>query len=399
MATPVTEWTSPPSGEAEFVSWLDTRREQAPVQCSPKQDGWHVFGHAESMAVLGDHAAFSSEQPNTLPEGSAFQLFREGNLSWMDPPRHRQLRALVGRVFTPRYVAGLTPMVEETVEEYLAAVRGKPRFEYVNEYASPIVSTVVARMVGIPPKGQELFRQWSADLLELIDPRSGSNVLKRTAARARLMSAYLHEYLGRRRTDPKDDLAGALTQAEVDGERLGDDEVVGLIALLLSTGQAATLTLVNAMIVLDRQPDALARIRTDHSLLGPAMEEVMRYRNQTTRVARHTRTDVTVGGQLIPAGQPVTVWLAAANRDPRVFAGGDEFRMDRAPNPHLALGHGIHYCLGAALARLEIDVAMRRMLEETTHLSVDYDASRLLDPRLIFGAGALTIAATWAGEA
>jgi 2,3-diaminopropionate biosynthesis protein SbnA len=398
VATPVTDWTSPPAEEAEFLAWLDERRERAPVQCSPKQDGWHVFGYAESMAVLADHAAFSSEPPNTLPPESAFQLFRSGNLSWMDPPRHRQLRALVGRVFTPRYVAGLARMVEATVEEYLSAVRGRPRFEYVNDYASPVVATVVARMVGIPPKGQELFRQWSADLLALIDPRSASNVLGRVAGRARLISAYLHEYLGRRRNDPKDDLASALTRAEVDGERLSDDEVVGLIALLLSTGQAATLTLVNAMIVLDQHPEAMARLRGDISLLGPAIEEVMRFRNQTTRVARQTVKEATVGGHTIPAGQPVTVWLAAANRDRSVFEQPDLFRLDRAPNPHLALGHGIHYCLGAALARQEIDVAMRRILEQTSHLSVDYEASRLLDPRLIFGASELTITAQWTGE-
>ncbi|MGH3730932.1 MAG: cytochrome P450, partial [Micromonosporaceae bacterium] len=164
-------------------------------------------------------------------------------------------------------------------------------------------------------------------------------------------------------------------------------------------GQAATLTLVNAMICLDQHPDAMARLRGDLSLLGPAIEEVMRYRNQTTRVARHTLKEAVVGGYTIPAGQPVTVWLAAANRDRRVFEQPEVFRLDRAPNPHLALGHGIHFCLGAALARQEIDLAMLRMLEQTSQLSVDYAASRMLDPRLIFGAGELTMTAKWTGEA
>ncbi len=317
----------------------------------------------------------------------------------MDPPRHRQLRSLVGRVFTPRYVAGLAPMIEATVEEYLAAVRGRPRFEYVNEYASPIVSTVVARMMGVPPQGQELFRRWSADLLSLIDPHSTSNTLAQVVVRIRLMAAYLHEYVDRRRDSPRDDLASGLIQAEVDGERLSDDEIVGLIALLLSTGQAATLTLVNAVICLDQHPDATARLRGDLDLLGPAIEEVMRYRNQTTRVARYTVRDATVGGHTIPAGQPVTVWLAAANRDPRAFARPEVFQPDRAPNPHLALGYGIHFCLGAALARQEIALALRRLLEQTSRLSVDYAASRLLDPRLIFGASELTVEAQWAGGA
>jgi cytochrome P450 len=399
LATPLTDWTTPPEDEAEFVSWLDARCAQAPVQRSPKQDGWHVFGYLEAMAVLADHAAFSSATAVELPPGSAFQLFRVGNLSWMDPPRQRELRGLVSRAFTPRYVAALAPMIEATVEEYLAAVRGRPRFEFVNDYASPIVSTVVARMMGVPAQGQELFRRWSADLLSLIDPHSTSNPLAKVTARARLMAAYLHEYVDRRRRSPRDDLASRLIQAEVDGERLSDDEIVGLIALLLSTGQAATLTLVNAVICLDQHPDAMARLRGDLGLLGPAIEEVMRYRNQTTRVTRLTVRDAAVGGHAIPAGQPVTVWLAAANRDPRAFARPGVFQMDRAPNPHLALGYGIHFCLGAALARQEIALALRRLLEQTSRLSVDYAASRLLDPRLIFGAGELTVSAQWAGGA
>lgn len=399
MATPVAEWTSPPQDEAEFISWLDTRRTQGPVQCSPKQDGWHIFGYAEAMAVLADYAAFSSATAVTLPPNSAFQLFRVGNLSWMDPPRHRQLRGLVTRVFTPRYIAGLTPMIEATVEEYLAAVRGRPRFEYVNDYASPIVSTVVARMLGVPPQGQELFRRWSGDLLSLIDPHSTSNTLKQVATRLRLIAAYLHEYIDRRRRSPRDDLASALIQAEVDGERLSDDEVVGLIALLLSTGQAATLTLANAVICLDQHPAATARLRADLDLLGPAIEEVMRYRNQTTRVTRQSVREATVGGHTIPVGQEVTVWLAAANRDPRAFDRPEVFQLDRSPNPHLALGHGIHFCLGAALARQEIAQALRRLLEETSQLTVDYADSRLLDPRLIFGASGLAVSAQWTGEA
>jgi cytochrome P450 len=399
LATPVAEWTIPPEREEEFVAWLDARCARAPVQCSPNQDGWHVFGYAEAMAVLADHAAFSNATAVELPEGSAFNLFRVGNLSWMDPPRHRQLRGLVNRVFTPRYVATLAPMVDETVEEYLAAVRGRPRFEYVNDYASPIVSTVVARMLGVPSQGQELFRQWSADLLSLIDPQSTRNTLAQVAARVRLMAAYLHQFVGRRRENPLDDLASGLIQAEVDGERLSDDEIVGLIALLLSTGQASTLTLINAMICLDQHPAATARLRGDSDLLGSAIEEVMRYRNQTTRVTRVSVKDASVGGLTIPAGQLVTVWLAAANRDRRVFDRADEFVPDRSPNPHLALGHGIHYCLGAALARPEIAVALRRMFEETSRLSVDFSESRLLDPRLIFGASKLTVVAEWTGGA
>lgn len=389
-----TRWTAPPADETSLLAWLDGLRDTAPVQRAP-EGGWHVFGHPEAMEVLGNPAAFSSELPHELPPGSAFQLFRAGNLSWMDPPRHRDLRGLVGKVFTPRYVARLTPMVTEVVKHYLAEVRGRPRFEFVDDYASPIVATVVAKMIGIPPSGQELFRNWSADLMALIDSGATGNALQRATERARLMSVYLHEYLARRRLRPGEDLVSALAQAEIDRQRLDDDEIVGLVALLLSTGQAATLTLVNAMICLDEHPHVADEVRGDPARLRPVVEEVMRFRNQTTRVVRHAREGAELAGERLGHQEQVTVWLAAANRDRRVFADPDRFDSDRASNPHLSLGHGIHFCLGAALARLEIDLALQQLLQAADHVSVDREASRMLDPRLIFGASVLEVEVTW----
>ena len=395
MATQALEWTSPPADEEELVAWLHARCDQDPVQPDPGNGGWHIFGYQEAADVLSDYAAFSNSVMAELPANSAFKLFRAGNLSWMDPPRHRQLRALVSRFFTPRYVAGLEPIVVSTVEEYLTKIRSAAAVEYVSEFASPIISTVIARMVGIPPRGQELFRTWSRDLLSLIDPSTTSNRLPTVAANTRMIDVYLHEYVRRRRLAPRDDFASGLIAAEVDGERLADDEIVGMIAFLLSTGQAATLTLANAVICLDQHRAAAARLRGDPGLLGGAIEEVMRYRNQTTRVARRAVRAVAVGGHVIPAGQEVSVWLAGANRDRRKFERPDSFEVDRPAGTHLALGYGIHHCLGASLARLEIAVALRRLLAETRDFSVDYARSRLLDPRLIFGANELSLEIDW----
>jgi cytochrome P450 len=170
------------------------------------------------MDVLSDHAAFSSAVAADLPQGSAFKLFRAGNLSWTDPPRHRELRAVVSRFFTPRYVAGLEPMIAATVETFLEKIRSSPRVEYVGEFASPIISTVIGRLVGIPPRGQELSQQWSKDLLSLIDPGTTSNRLTTVAARTRLFDVYLHEYVKRRRQVPRDDVVGELLAAEAGSE-------------------------------------------------------------------------------------------------------------------------------------------------------------------------------------
>ncbi len=346
--------------------------------------------------MLSDHVAFSNAVMTDPPQGSAFKLFLAGSLSWMDPPRHGRLRAVLSRFFAPRYVAGLEPMIASTVEEFLEKIRSRDRVEFIGEFAAPIISTVMGRMVGVPPRGQELFRQWSMDLFSLVDPGTTSNRLPTVAASTRLIDAYLHEYITRRRRQAsREDLVGGLLAAEADGEQLTDDEIVGMIGFLLSSGQGATLTLGNAVICLDQHPAAAVRLRADPGLLQPGIDEVMRYRSQTTRIARRTVRDVAIAGHVIPAGQDVTVWLAAANRDRRKFERPDSFEIDRSPETHLALGYGIHYCLGAALTRLEISIALGRLLAQTSGFSVDYAASRLLDPRMIFGASELSFMADW----
>jgi cytochrome P450 len=389
-----TVWTPPPAGERELTAWLRDRCAEDPVQREPG-GGWHVFGYREAKEVLSDYASFSNAVVRPVPDDSPMRLYRNGNLTWMDPPRHRQLRALVTQVFSARYVAGLEPMIRETVETFLGGIRNQAEVSYVEDFASPVVATVIARMVGIPDKGHRLFRQWSTDLLTLADPGVEQNGLQKVLTNTQIAEAYLHQFIGRRREKPADDLTSGLIAAEVDGERLGDDEIAGLVALLMSTGQAATMTLANAVLVFDEHRDALETLRARPELLESAIEEVMRYRNQTTRVGRKTTKDVVVAGHEIPAGAQVAVWYAAANHDPRVFTDPGTFDIERSPNPHLALGHGIHFCLGAPLARLELRIALRRLLDTTTGFSVDRAATRLLDPRLMFGASEATVRFDW----
>lgn len=386
------EWTPPPADEVALADWLRARR---PVERAPGTGGWHVFGYPEVREVLANHGAFSSAVVAPVPDDSPMRLYGTGNLTWMDQPRHRQLRALVGQVFTPRYVAELEPMVHKTVDTFLAGIRGRDEVPFVREFASPVVATVIARMLGIPDQGLRLFQEWSQALLSLADPGVEKNGLQTVLTRTQLAEAFLHRFIARRRAAPADDLTSGLIAAEVDGERLGDDETAGLIALLMSTGQAATLTLVNSVIVLARHPESQARLRARPELLNPAIDEVMRYRSETTRVDRRTTRAVVVGGHEIPAGQTVSVWIAAANRDPRVFDRPDVFDIERSPNPHIAFGHGIHYCLGAALARLEVPFALRRLLDSTVDFTVDPAGTRLLDPRLMFGASEAVVRFEW----
>jgi cytochrome P450 len=393
MGTPTVAWTNPPANEADLFAWFREMRAHDPVQRDPKGE-WHVFGYPEAVQVLGDHANFSNVIAE-VPGGSSIKLFGSGNLAWMDQPRHRQLRSLVNRVFTPRYVAGLEPAIASTAGAMLEKVRRADVVKFVDDYAFPVMLTVIAEMVGVPREDYPLFGKWLKVLLAITEP-AGENLLEPFALLTREMDRTLHEQIARRRVEPADDLISRLIAADVDGERLDDDEIAGLVALLVATGEGgATQTLSNALICLDREPAVTARLRAEPHLVDGAIEEVMRHRSQTTRVARRTVRDTVVGGHLIPEGAGLSVWLIAANRDERKFADPDRFVPDRSPNQHISLGSGIHFCLGAPLARLEVRLVLAQFLRATRGFSVDYANSRLLDPRMICGVRELVLRVDW----
>ncbi|MFE4588990.1 cytochrome P450 [Streptomyces laurentii] len=395
MAIQTTEWTSPPDTEAELLAWLDAMRELDPVQRDPDRGGWHVFGHAECVEALTNHSAFSSVLAADVPEDSPMTIFRIGNLSWMDPPRHQVLRSLVRHVFTPRYVAGLEPMISGTVERFLAEIEGKEQISFIEEYAAPVAAAVIANMLGIPDEDRDLFGRWTAALMSIADPTLKKNEVGTIIGYTRDIKVYLKDLVQDRRRAPQDDFITRLTSVEVDGETLTDDEIMGLICLLLLTGQTTTQSLANAVICLDQNPDADQALRADLSLCNSTLEEVIRYRAQTSRVARVTTREVKLGRHVIPEGQPVSVWLAAANFDPVKFPDPEVFDLKRHPNQHIALGHGVHFCLGAPLARMESSIALEGFIKRTSSVSVDYEQTTLLDPRLVFGANTLMINASW----
>jgi cytochrome P450 len=388
-----TGWTNPPAGEQELVAWFREMRDRDPVQCDPK-GGWHVFGYPEAVAVMANPADFSNTVTE-VPETSPLKLFGTGNLAWMDPPRHRQLRSLVNKVFTPRYVEGMRPVVEDVAGQALRRIRRQDTVSFVDEYTFPVMLTVIARLVGIPRDDYPLFGKWLKVLLAITETQT-QNLIEVFSALTQEMHRNVHALIASRRREPKDDLVSRLTESELDGQILSDDEIAGLVALLVATGEGgATQTLANAILCLDQHPAAADRLRADSGLLDGAIEEVMRFRSQTTRVARRTTRDVPLAGHVIPAGEMVSVWLTSANRDKRKFDRPDTFDMTRSPNQHISLGSGIHFCLGAPLARLEVNVVLEQFLAETESFSIDYPNSRLLDPRMICGANEIAVRVRW----
>lgn len=337
-------------------------RSATPLLHDDATDLWMVFDHDGVKRALTDHESFSSV---VSPPGTTVA----GWMIFADPPRHTSLRALVSRAFTPRAVASLAPRVRAVSGELLDALAAQgDGADLVEGYALPLPLIVIAEMLGAPAADRPRFRRWSDVIMALGYTSAGGEAAARAqadfAAVTGEMRDYLRGLLAARRLEPRDDLLTALLAAEVDGERLGEDEILGFFQLLLVAGHETTTNLIaSAFVCLAGHPAQAARLRAQPALLAGVIEEVLRYRSPVQAMWRVSRRDVAWGDAVIPAGKTVLTMIGSANRDERVFADADRFVIDRAPNPHLAFGQGIHFCLGAPLARLEARIALEDMLD------------------------------------
>jgi cytochrome P450 len=357
--------------------WLHGRWPAQPVEFDARHEHWKVFGHPESLAVLGDPGRFSSDLSRISPEFAS--ELDDGSLIRVDPPEHRKLRDIVSHAFTPKTVADLAPRIGELAEELLDAVTGEP-WDLVAELAYPLPAIVIAELLGVPASDRALFREWANAMVEsTMRPPTGDagstengDDVDTIMASWRPMLDYLREHAVHRRRNPRADLLTKLVQAEVDGAGLTDQQVVNFANVLLFAGHISTTMLLgNTVLCLDAFPAQQARVRADRSLVGLALEESLRFLTPFAETMRVTTTEVELGGRTIPAGQLVRPWLAAANRDERVFDRPDQFDAGRNPNPHLGFGRGIHFCLGAPLARLEGRIVLNLLLDRFPTLRTD----------------------------
>ncbi|GAA1788025.1 cytochrome P450 [Luedemannella flava] len=393
-----TSFAAQPSTLEGVRDWWRWMRDNDPVNWDGRYGAWHVFRYADVVPVLAEPLIFSSDLSELVPPQPEVELFNRGNFARMDPPRHDKLRRLVSRAFTPRVVADLAPRITAVTQELLDAVAGEPEFDLVTALAYPLPVTVIAELLGVPTSDRALFRTW-ADAL-LTQPLPDRMVPDEESMRLRAaplgdMIDYLLAHIRARRAAPRDDLTSQLIAAEVDGERLVDDEIVGFVGLLLIAGHITTTTLLtNTALSLDEHPDAARDLRADRSLVPSALEEVLRDRAPFPRLARVAMHDAAVGTRTIPAGQILNLWIGSANHDEREFRDAGTFDIRRHPNPHLTFGHGIHFCLGAPLARLEAAIAVPILLDRCTDLVVA-DGAELFDARVMAGARRLPMAAVW----
>jgi cytochrome P450 len=356
------------------LEWYRTMRDTDPVSWDPKTKAWNVYRYEDVTTVLADYRTFSSDFSEVFPDRAGVgDELSEGNILAMDPPRHHQLRSLVSRAFSPRAIARLEPRIGELTEELLDQIWGRSRIELVSELAYPLPVTVIAELLGVPADDRPRFKVWADALLarDTIDPTDKA-AIEAAAVDLRRFHDYLREHVARRRVEPRQDLLSDLIAAEIDGQRLNDQEIVGFGTILLLAGHiTTTLLLGNTLLCLDEHPQAHDALRADPAAIPLAIEEVLRYRSPVTRTTRVTTTEVRLGHQVIAPGQLANVWLLSANHDEREFQNPDDFVVDRHPNPHVAFGKGIHFCIGAPLARLEGRVALGVLLRRFSRLRVD----------------------------
>src|SRR5262245_55364880 len=293
-------------------------------------------------------------------EGVEEALSLRPMLNYLDPPRHDRLRALVSRAFTWRRVAGLEPRARAIARELPAGLADAGRCDLVACYAEPLPGRIIAEMIGVPPERRETFLRHTRRMLSTNPSKSITETIREPSARIYEEFELLIDERERRR---RDDLMSALLEAEQDGERLTRDEILGFCYQLIVAGNDTTTTLIgNGAVLLAEHPDQLRALARDPGLVPAAVEEMLRYESPAQALPRRARRDLLLHGCRIPADVRVLLVWGAANRDPREFAEPDRFDVRRTIRRHLALGHGIHSCLGASLARLEARVAFEELL-------------------------------------
>jgi cytochrome P450 len=352
---------------------------QQPV--SRMADGTYVVSTYREIEALLHDPRISSDQRKSA---QAAALAASGRLAaqgtppafiFLDPPEHDRLRRLVTRQLTPGRVEGLRPRVAQLVDEYLDARRDRGQLDVVDDLAYPLPITVaVAELLGVPREDEPRFRGWVMAIAHNLDPPQGlsEDELRQTGEARLQIRAYLRELIAARRDHPSDDLLTGLIARDNPTQQMDEADLVSTLGVLLVAGHETTVNLIaNGVLTLLRHPEALERLRRDPDLAIPLVEELLRYEPPVQLLNRTTLSDIDVAGVTIPRGASLVLLLASGSRDPARFLDADRFIPDRAHNPHLGFGGGIHYCVGAPIARLETQVALSTL------------ARRLVGPRLV----------------
>ncbi len=324
---------------------------------------WLVARHADVDGMLRHRSlgrVFEPKQP--YERFAPWNLVNEHAMLELEPPDHTRLRKLVSHAFTPRRVEALRGRVRELTDELIDDLASDGRGDLLHDLAEPLPVAVISELLGIEGQDRELLRPWSNAIVALYEPAADPAVEEAAITAAREFTSYLDDLIARRREAPGDDLLSALVQLQLEGDRLTRDELVATAVLLLNAGHEASVNVLgNGVVAMLRDGTQWQRLVEDPDLAAPAVEEAIRFDMPLSIFMRTAFDDVQIGDHALRAGQVVGLLLASANRDPAVFAEPHRMDIARSPNPHVGFGAGIHFCLGAALARVELQEAFRQL--------------------------------------
>ena len=353
-------------------------RTEDPVHWDAFLHTWVVTRYADVLEVLHTFSAERTHTPEKLNSMGLAQMSPIAQLMvkqmlFMDPPAHTRLRSLASQAFSPARVAVLRSHIREIVNRHLDAVETKGQIDIIRDLAEPLPGIVTAEMLGVPLDDRHQLKDWSADFAEMLgnfqhNPENAPRMLRTVQD----MTAYFRESIRRQKDQPKEGLVHSLMTAEVDGDRLTEEEVVANSIVTMVGGQETTTNLIgNGVLSLLRNPAEMKRLRENISLIPEAIEEMLRYESPSQHTGRLAPADVQLGGRAIHKGQAVMAVMAAANRDPQRFPDPDRFDIGRKDNRHLAFGYAAHFCFGAALARVEGQEALEGILLRLPDLELE----------------------------
>jgi len=330
-----------------------------------------VARYADVVKVLHDHEHFTVRRPES-PLRQRLNVFGGApTILTADPPVHTRLRKLVSKAFTPRRVHELEPRIRDITSELMSALVDSTEIDAMAALANPLPVIVIAELLGVSAGDHAQFKQWSNDLISSFGQDMGTEPSAAGLAAKDALRAYLADAISRCRSNPADDLIGALITARDESDALSENELLAFVVLLLLAGNETTTNLIgNGLLALCRHPDQQERLRENRGLISPAIEEMLRYDPPVQMTMRVPTVTAKIGGTELPAGSLAFILLAAANRDPVQFSEPHLFDIGRDPNAHVSFGDGIHFCLGAPLARVEAAIAIDSMLEKFPRLQL-----------------------------